>query len=102
VERVDDYYVGDPAGLARRIKEPTILVGTGINAYLKAIRQEINSNINIELIEDSPRGASVSLLALNRFQRGESDDVLALAPLYLKESTARAFISQYTVAQTRG
>jgi len=101
VERVDDYYVGDPAGLARRIKEPTILVGTGINAYLKAIRQEINSNINIELIEDSPRGASVALLALDRLQRG-GDNALALAPLYLKESTARAFISQYTVAQTRG
>jgi hypothetical protein len=44
----------------------------------------------------------VALLVLARFQRGESDDVLSLAPLYLKESTARAFISKYTVAQGKG
>lgn len=99
--REGEYYVGDLSGLAKMISEPVVLIGTGIDSYLRTIKQA-RARIDIEAIEDAPRGASVALLALARFQRGESDDVLSLAPLYLKESTARAFISKYTVAQGKG
>ena len=99
--REGGYYVGDLSGLAKMISEPVVLIGTGIESYVKAIRQA-SARIDIEAIEDAPRGASVALLALERFRCGKSDDVLSLAPLYLKESTARAFISKYTVAQGKG
>jgi len=99
--REGEYYVGDLSGLAKMISEPVVLIGTGIDSYLRTIKQA-SARIDIEAIEDAPRGASVALLALARFQLGESDDVLSLAPLYLKESTARAFISKYTVAQGKG
>lgn len=99
--REGEYYVGDLSGLAKMISEPVVLIGTGIDSHLRTIKQA-SARIDIEAIEDAPRGASVALLVLARFQRGESDDVLSLAPLYLKESTARAFISKYTVAQGKG
>jgi len=46
----------------------------------------------------------VALLAAIRLKRGESDDPLSLEPLYLKESTARAFLgSRYSrSAQAKG
>ena len=100
--RQGEYYVGDLFGLAKLIKEATVLIGTGIVDYLKVIGREIDPSVTIEALEGTPKGASVALLALERFRRGKSDDVLSLAPLYLKESTARAFISRYTVTQTKG
>lgn len=100
--RKGEYYVGDVSGLARLIEKDTVLVSIGVVEYLKVIGREIDPDISVEAIEGAPKGISVALLALGRLQRGESDDVLSLAPLYLKESTARAFISRYTVAQTRG
>ena len=100
--RQGEYYVGDVSGLAKSIKENTIIVSTGVVNHLKIMSREIDPGVSIEAIEDTPKGASVALLVLARFQRGESDDVLSLAPLYLKESTARAFISKYTVAQGKG
>lgn len=73
--REGEYYVGDLSGLAKMISEPVVLIGTGIDSYLRTIKQA-RARIDIEAIEDAPRGASVALLALARFQRGESDDVL--------------------------
>ena len=88
-------------GLAKLMEEPSVIIGTELDTYLKSIR-EVNPALKVDAIEAVPRGATVALLALQRFTRGESDDVLSLSPLYLKESTARAFISKYTVAQTKG
>lgn len=98
--REGDYYVGDVPGLAQMIKEPVVLIGTGIESYAAVIRRSVPGVI--EVITGSPHGASVARLALNRLERGDSDDVLSLTPLYLKESTARAFISKYTAVEARG
>jgi len=100
--RQDEYYIGDVFGLAKSMKENTIIVSTGVVNHLKVMSREVDPKVSIEAIEGAPKGASVALLALERFRCGKSDDVLSLAPLYLKESTARAFISKYTVAQGKG
>ncbi len=94
VHQAGDYYVGDLTGLAGLIKEPTILVAADVQKYQKAIGQLIESNA-IEALESAPSGATVALLAAAHLQSGEHDDTLALAPLYLKESTARAFVNKY-------
>ncbi len=96
LNRVGEYYVGDIPGLAATVGEPLVVVGREAKSYAEQIIQAINSNnIPIEAVEDIPRGAAVAMLAANRLERGESDEVLSLAPLYLKESTAKAFISKY-------
>ena len=104
ITRVSEYYVGDLQGLSKMVKEPTVFVGTGALAYSQLISQALGSSgIGIEAIEDVPKGSTVALLAANRLKRGKSDDVLSLEPLYLKESTARAFLDRYSrSAQVKG
>lgn len=94
LRQVGDYYVGDVAGLAGLVKEPLTLVAADAQKYRNALGQVLKSD-NIEAMEAAPGGAAVASLAATRLQNGEHDDTLALAPLYLKESTARAFVNKY-------
>ena len=103
-ERVGDYYVGDIKRLADMLKEPTVLIGAEAQAYSQLIGQALGSEkIDIEAVEEVPKGTAVALLAATRLERGESGDALSLSPLYLKESTAKAFLSRYSPdTQTKG
>jgi tRNA threonylcarbamoyladenosine biosynthesis protein TsaB len=103
ISRIGEYYVGDIQGLSEIIKEPTVFVGTEAQTYRQLIRQALGSpNIALETVEGVPKGATSALLAAIRLKRGENDDVLSLAPLYLKESTAKAFVNRYSrSAQTK-
>ncbi len=94
INQVSEYYVGDLLGLAGLIKEPAVLVAAGAQKYQSALSQLMKSDA-VETLESVPSGASVALLATARLENGEHDDTLALAPLYLKESTARAFVNKY-------
>jgi len=95
MHQVSDYYVGDLSGLVEMIKEPIVLVAHDVPKYRNAISQLKKSNPK-DAIESLPSGASVALLAADRLENGEHDDKLALAPLYLKESTAKAFVNKYS------
>ncbi|MFC1908423.1 tRNA (adenosine(37)-N6)-threonylcarbamoyltransferase complex dimerization subunit type 1 TsaB [Chloroflexota bacterium] len=96
VTRTGEVYVGDLQGLSAMLKEPTLLIGAEASLYRTLINQASGSpHASIEAVDTLPRGASVALLAAYRLERGESDDALSLAPLYLKESTARAFRNKY-------
>ena len=96
VHQVGDYYVGDLPGLAEVIAEPVVLVAAGVSKYQSAIEQLLESNTVVAVRESTPGGATVALRATARLQNREPDDTLALAPLYLKESTARAFVNKYS------
>jgi tRNA threonylcarbamoyladenosine biosynthesis protein TsaB len=96
VKRISDYYVGDVKGLTVMLREPVVLVGTGAERYRQIIKEAGPSAINVKALEAAPGGAAVASLAARRLGRGESDDVLSLTPLYLKESTARAFVNRYS------
>jgi len=100
VSRVGDYYVGDLPGLSKMVKESTVLVASEAKSYRQLISQSIGSaDIDIKAVEGVPRGATVALLAAARLSRGDSDDALSLEPLYLKESTARAFLDRTRVKE---
>jgi len=89
-KREGDYFIGDIKSLAALITEPCIVTGTGVTAYTQQIA--CISGVAVKSIEANPGGAAVAILAARRLARGESDDALALAPLYLKESTAKVFM----------
>lgn len=91
--RIGEYYVGDVKGLMGMITESAVLAGSGVQAYAQIIEKE--AGLRIKTVEAVPGGAAVACLAARRLARGERDDVLSLAPLYLKESTAKAFINKY-------
>ena len=103
IARVGEYYVGDVPGLAPMVKESTVFVGSEAPKYSRLIGQAAGpSSISIEAVEGVPRGSTVALLAAMRLECGESDNVLALTPLYLKESTARAFVNKYMRSNQTG
>lgn len=93
VSRIGEYYVGGVKGLTGLITGPAVLVGDGVREYAQIIEKE--AGIKIKVSEAVPGGAAVACLAAQRLARGDKDDVLALTPLYLKESTARAFVNKY-------
>ncbi len=97
VARVGEYYVGDLPGLAGMVKESVVVTGPEAESYSAIIKGVlVSSNISVRAVPAVPRGSTVALLAANRLEHRESDDVLALTPLYLKESTARAFLGRYS------
>ena len=104
ITRVGEYYVGNLQGLSKMVTEPVVFIGSDAQSYSKLIGEELSPpSISIEAIEDVPKGSTVALIAATRLERGESDDVLSLTPLYLKESTAQAFLGRYAGnARVRG
>lgn len=98
LEQTGDYYVGDIKGFGVLIKGPAIMVGAGAVLYAMTLRDE--TGIEIQAIEARPSGTAIASLAAQRLSRGERDDVLALTPLYLKESTAKAFVNKYRAGKT--
>lgn len=102
LDRLGDYYVGDVPGLASMIEEPLIVVSAEAETYSRKISQATGfSGGSITAMRSVPRGAAVASLAAARLERGESDDFLALTPLYLKESTAKAFQGRHVRARSR-
>lgn len=103
IAKVSEYYVGGVQKLLEMVKEPTVFIGSGAQFHRKLIIQTLGSlNIDVGVIEDIQRGSALALLAAKRLERGQDDDVLSLKPLYLKESTAQAFIHRYSInAQTK-
>jgi tRNA threonylcarbamoyladenosine biosynthesis protein TsaB len=93
IERIGDYYVGDVKGLSYLITSPDVIVGSGVAKYAGLVA---SPSTQVKAIEALPSGAAVAALAAMRLSRGESDDPLALTPLYLKESTARVFVNRYS------
>ena len=51
----------------------------------------MDKKLDHKIIEVSPNGAIIALMAGKRLQSGKADNALSLTPLYLKESTAKAY-----------
>jgi tRNA threonylcarbamoyladenosine biosynthesis protein TsaB len=96
VIREGEYFAGNIRELAGIITEPVMLIGSGVAQYLDIIIKENSSlKTKVKIIEATPSGAAVACLAASRLAHGQSDNALSLTPLYLKESTAKAFVNKY-------
>jgi tRNA threonylcarbamoyladenosine biosynthesis protein TsaB len=97
-----DYYVGDIKGLLKMVKEPVLFLGKAAELYRQIIVEELGPLANYRgEVGDVQKGYVIALLALPRLERGESDDNLSLAPLYLKESLAQALLAKKEKIQTK-
>ncbi len=92
-----DYFYGDIGELLIKITESPLLVVSGGEIY----RRIISEKSDYRVIEAASNGAVVALLAGRRFQTGDTDDTMALTPLYLKESTARAYVNKYKAVEKK-
>jgi tRNA threonylcarbamoyladenosine biosynthesis protein TsaB len=98
--QIGEYYVGDIKGLAALVKQPVIIAGANALPCAKMITEE--TGIEIKALELKPSGAIIACLAARRLECGDNDDVLSLTPLYLKESTAKAFVNKYRAGNIQG
>jgi tRNA threonylcarbamoyladenosine biosynthesis protein TsaB len=94
VTRIGDYYIGDVTGLVPLITEPCAIIGSDVKSIVQTISPA--TDLKVKAVEAAPSGASVAALALPRLEKGTGDDPLSLTPLYLKESTAKAFVNKYS------
>jgi len=102
IVKESDYYVGDIKGLLKTIKEPVLFLGKAAYLYRQIIVEGLGPLANYRgEVGDVQKGYVIALLALPRFERGESDDALSLAPLYLKESLAQALLAGEKRIQTK-
>jgi tRNA threonylcarbamoyladenosine biosynthesis protein TsaB len=90
--RKGDFYVGDIKGLAGAVKEPTLFLGKPAHLYRQTLSKELGPLASFGSPSDSPSGCAFAWIALPRLRKGNSDDTLSLAPLYLKESLAQALL----------
>ncbi|MBI2868198.1 MAG: tRNA (adenosine(37)-N6)-threonylcarbamoyltransferase complex dimerization subunit type 1 TsaB [Chloroflexi bacterium] len=93
LDRQGEYYVGGLEGLSRTLKQSVLVTGPGAGRYAARLKEFLGTSFPLEHFESGPRGTVIARLAAQRLARGESDVTLSLSPLYLKESTARAFQS---------
>jgi tRNA threonylcarbamoyladenosine biosynthesis protein TsaB len=93
IARVGDYFSGDVTELTPLLTGPVVLLARGAGEYAEAISK--TGDVDIVPVEARPYGSAVGCLAEINLNAGEADDALALAPLYLKESTARVFKNKY-------
>mgnify|MGYP000089749172 CR=1 FL=1 len=93
IGRLGDYYTGSVEGLAAFINRPTVVIAHGARDY--AGRLSGHTTHEVVAVEARPYGSAMACLASARLERGEQDDVLSLSPMYLKESTAKAYINKY-------
>jgi tRNA threonylcarbamoyladenosine biosynthesis protein TsaB len=99
VIRDGDYFTGSINDLTPLINEPVLLVGSDIEYYRQAIIGENRSlTKTVRTLEAVPGGAAIACLAAIRLEQGKSDATLSLTPLYLKESTAKAFVNKYKIS----
>lgn len=99
--RRGDFYVGDVKGLAQAVQEPTLFLGKPAHLHRQILATQLGPLASFGSPSDSPGGCAFAWIALPRFQRGETDDALSLAPLYLKESLAEALLKRRQAATGR-
>lgn len=96
VDTDGEHFYGDISELLSMIAGPYVLAGRGAEAYLKAYHEQTGrSTSHIKALEAAPSGAVIAGLAAGHIENGQSDDVLSLTPLYLKESSAKAMVNKY-------
>jgi tRNA threonylcarbamoyladenosine biosynthesis protein TsaB len=88
------YAAGPIEGLLTGVKEPVLFVGEAVQAHRRTISAFLGDLASFMDAREERRGSATALLALPRLQRGESDDVLSLVPLYLKEPLAQALVAR--------
>ncbi len=89
MSRVSDYQAIKPEDLVKKIKEETIFLGDGAKKYREFF---LNSLSSLALFPPAPfhlpHGSMVAKLGFEQLQKGESLDLSAFGPIYVRPSEA--------------
>lgn len=89
MKRVSEYAVIAPERFLREIQEPTVFLGDGVLAYRSMIESIVGENaVFADPAHLFPRGSLIAQCGCERIAQGDTDDCLALTPLYVRQSEA--------------
>jgi tRNA threonylcarbamoyladenosine biosynthesis protein TsaB len=90
VEQLTPYQVLSPLDLFEKIPfQETIFLGNGVEVYGELIEERLGAKAlfappHLRFL----RGSTVAEMGLQRFKRGEQDDISSLVPIYVRPSDA--------------
>lgn len=90
VEQLTSYQVLSPLDLLEKIPlQEIIFLGDGVEVYGELIKERLGAKAlfappHLRFL----RGSSVAEIGLQRFKRGENDDISSLVPIYVRPSDA--------------
>jgi tRNA threonylcarbamoyladenosine biosynthesis protein TsaB len=90
IEQLTPYQVLSPLDLLEKIPlQETIFLGDGVEAYGEFIEERFGAKAlfappHLRFL----RGSAVAEIGLQRFRRGEQDDISSLVPIYVRPSDA--------------
>jgi tRNA threonylcarbamoyladenosine biosynthesis protein TsaB len=96
VEQLTPYEVLSPLRLLEKIPlEETIFLGDGVEVYGELIKERLGAKAlfappHLRFL----RGSTVAEIGLQRFKRGEQDDISSLVPIYVRPSDAEIKLRQ--------
>lgn len=89
LKRESDYQALQPEHLAKKINERTIFIGDGVKTYGEFLRRALPLFAILPSIPfHFPHGAMVATLGAQLLQKGETLNLSAFTPLYLRPSEA--------------
>jgi len=84
LKKKSDYVLENIDALLKKIKGEVIFIGDGVKLFRNDIQKVTRiSPIFIDGKLPFPRARCLALLALEKFQKGQKDDIAQLVPLYL-------------------
>ena len=92
LEKVLDFRCENINNLLKRLynlKGKIIFTGVGALGYREIIEKKIDQNVLfIQSTLNLLLGSSIAFLGLERFERGEGDNIFSISPIYLRKSEA--------------
>jgi tRNA threonylcarbamoyladenosine biosynthesis protein TsaB len=89
VVRLSPDQVCAPEQIFSALRSPCLFLGDGVERYAELIQRQCGSFARLlPFASFHPRGGEIARMAWERLQRGESDDIGALTPLYVRQPDA--------------
>jgi tRNA threonylcarbamoyladenosine biosynthesis protein TsaB len=89
LKRLSTYMAIQPDDLAKKIEEPTIFIGNGVKTYGEFLLSALTSLV---IFPPAPlhlsHGSTVAKLGSELLEKGESLDISAFTPIYVRPSEA--------------
>jgi len=97
LERISDYMAVEPLELIKQLQshEQVILLGDGVEEFASIFAESLGDRLMIPTSANRlPRASHIAYLGWKRLLKGEIDDAVNLAPLYVREADAKNIFEQ--------
>ena len=91
LQRISDYMAVEPLELIKRLQNQSqvTLLGDGIEEFISIFAENLGDRLAVPSSANRlPRASHIAYLGWRRLLKGEADDVINLAPLYVRKADA--------------